>query len=265
MLESEVNIHNSNILNFNEYIQSEKYVTGLKSSQIIWSEPNVFRLSSLYIYLNLISVPALMRIEIANSARMKSPESVIKDLMHTRLFLKNLLGLTENKNLRGGIKNNLVCRQISQINAMHRKFPQMQEWMMVYVAYLITVAPIRILKNITFSKHLSDNYYEYMQYAWSIMNVKIPSFTSDIKLDNTLKLDEIVGPVAELFSYINNFEAAYKIMFGVEETCRIWKQVLSSLSPSVSQLIISHSKIKTLDSITELANPNNELFISRNT
>ncbi|NEO33061.1 MAG: hypothetical protein F6K36_22085 [Symploca sp. SIO3C6] len=240
MMESKVNINNFDIINFNEYIQSDKYAIGLKSAQTIWSQPNVFRLSSLYVYLNLISVPTLMCIEIANSVRMKSPEGVIKDLMHTRFFLKNLVGLADHKHLQGGIKNDLVNRNISQIAVMHRKFHQMQEWMMVYVAYIITMAPIRIFKNISFSEDLYFNYYKYMQYAWSIMNVEITSFTDEIKLDNKVKLDEVVGSVPELFNYVNNFRAAYEIMFGVDETCWLWKRVLASLSPSVLKLFISY-------------------------
>lgn len=240
MLELKLSLQEQTDSLFDRYVEGDSYAAGLQAAKTAWRSANAFRLSALYIYLNLMTIPVMMHIELSNSHRLNTPEGVIKDLMYTRIFLQNVVGLAAHDEFQGGIRNPLVAKQVIRIGAMHQQFGNIQDWMMNYLGYIIAIAPMKVMVDEPFSRELRTHYYQYMHHAWSLMGVNISAISDGFRTDTVEKIQSLAGPIPGLTNHLITFRKAYTTMFGAEQMQTLWQQALLTLDPPVAQVILAN-------------------------
>ena len=60
MLELQPRSSAQSLQSVEQYVSSDRFSSGLEAAKTVWSAPNAFRLSALYIYLNLMTIPEMM-------------------------------------------------------------------------------------------------------------------------------------------------------------------------------------------------------------
>ena len=233
----------------NAYLNGPDYAADLAVVQKVWSRGGAFRRSGFYIYMNLLSNPALMEVEMLNSQRMETPDGVYNDLLHTRRFLKDLVGLSESLPEGGGLHQKPVQQMLLAMGHRHHAFEGMANWMMDYLAYIIASGPE---KTTDFASANVKAYYRYMTEAWRLMGCKADLSQAKVRADFDQLSAEHAKAGVHTANYLENLYAVYKERFGTEVALGLYHAVRSSLVPSVQQVVKDCSRfLKKSPSIHE--------------
>ena len=96
---------------------------------------------------------------------------------------------------------------------------------------------MKVLPETTFSEELRHQYFEYMRYAWTTMEVDIGEYSDEIIVNGDSTIQDVATSIAGLNYHVPLFRQAYTMMFGAESAEQLWQQVLESLHPVVSEII----------------------------
>jgi hypothetical protein len=226
--------------NPNLFIGNNSSCRELFSAGTIWSSSEIFRLSAIFIYINQLVIPKIITVEKQNSNRFDSYENMLKDLERTKYFLQCLVGLAKDVNLQGGIHNPKVIQMLARYGSVHWKFSGMENWMMNYMGYIITIAPLAVQKNSRFSRDLINLYYNYMKRAWKIINVEIGDIDEPPKTENGIAVKYTARNTSTLHQDLTSLKLAYEFMYGAREANLIWRDALSSLETNILEIVSSN-------------------------
>ena len=219
------------------YSSSEMFDRGLEVTKAIWSKDDIFPLSGLYIHLNLFPIPTLMEVISTNSTRFNTPKNIVKTLNNTSQFLHAIIGRPKQDSLQGGIKNQLVIDWLCERDLFHHGLNDLQPWMMDYVAKIITESPLQLLQPNTFSKEDVSFYYEYMEHAWKIMNVRL---YSPVKTSEMVVVEETATFSPFLRERVSMLKTSYEMLYGLDISNQMFERVERVLAPSIIQAIKGH-------------------------
>jgi len=214
---------------------------GLQAARTVWSQPEAFRRSALYIYINQMAIPKIMSIERTNSSRFDSMDTFLPSLKVTVHFLRMVVGLTSHPDLQGGVQNPKIIEKLRRVHLLHANLPTIRGWMMNYIGSVIAVAPLRVMDALPDDK-LTKSYWEYMRHAWSFMGAEIGTSITPVRTDEGVAVEELAEATPDLARDLMMLQVAYTTRYGPDQAKLLWDRVLNSLYPTI-RTVVDHALV----------------------
>jgi hypothetical protein len=174
-----------------DYIESREYEFDLHATRELWQHPKAIGISGAFIFSSYFTIPPLIAVyPVGGQSRITTMRFGL-DSEREKRFLQRLLGLDQDEDWSGGLRNQKVHTSIVELQLKHLTYQGMTLDYMTFFAGIIALSILRTYETLGWivSSDTRIRYWRYMTYASALLGIEL----KDMAVTSTLCNEFVAG------------------------------------------------------------------------